>query len=104
MSTINRFSSRRKRLDHAFLSARLKHAKSYRRIAGYFRSSIFELVGEEIASIPTVQIVCNSELDAADVVVSKHAREMASRNVGTRLPPKWRRCCIVSVTADYTNF
>ena len=77
MSNINRFSSRRKRLDHAFLSDRLKDATSYKRIAGYFRSSIFELVGEEIAAIPKVQIVCNSELDAADVAISKHARETA---------------------------
>jgi len=51
MSEIHRFSSRRQRLDHAFLSARLKDAKSYRRIAGYFRSSIFELVGEEITAL-----------------------------------------------------
>ena len=71
MSEIHRFSSRRQRLDHAFLSARLKEASSYKRIAGYCRSSIFELVGEEVAEIPKVQIVCNSELDAADVVVSK---------------------------------
>lgn len=76
-SGIRRFSSRRQRLDHAYLNARLKGARSYRRIAGYFRSSIFELVGEEIAAIPVVQIVCNSELDAADVAVSKHARETA---------------------------
>jgi len=54
MNTLNRFSSRRERLDHAFLAQRLKGAKSYRRIAGYFRSSIFELVGEEIAAIPKV--------------------------------------------------
>jgi len=77
MNTLNRFSSRRERLDHAFLAQRLKGAKSYRRIAGYFRSSIFELVGEEIAAIPKVQVVCNSELDAAEVVVSKHVRETA---------------------------
>lgn len=77
MSEIRRFSSRRQRLDHAFLNQKLKGAKSYRRIAGYFRSSIFELVGEEIATIPTVQVVCNSELDAADVLISKHARETA---------------------------
>ena len=77
MNPINRFSSRRQRLDHAFLRDRLKRAKSYKRIAGYFRSSIFELVGEEIATIPSVQIICNSELDAADVVISKHVREMA---------------------------
>jgi transposase-like protein len=57
MNSINRFSSRHQRLDHAFLRDRLKNAKSYKRIAGYFRSSIFELVGEEIANIPTVQII-----------------------------------------------
>jgi superfamily II DNA or RNA helicase len=77
MSEIRRFSSRHGRLDHAFLNEKLKGARSYRRIAGYFRSSIFELVGEEIAAIPKVQVVCNSELDAADVLISKHARETA---------------------------
>jgi hypothetical protein len=77
MAEIHRFSSRRQRLDHSFLANRLKDAKSYKRIARYLRSSIFELVGEEIADIPHVQIVCNSELDAADVVVSKHVRETA---------------------------
>ena|SRR5712692_10229074 len=77
MTGIYRFSSRRQRLDRAFLNDTLKGAKSYKRIAGYFRSSIFELVGEEISQIPEVQIVCNSELDVADVVVSKHVRETA---------------------------
>ena len=77
MEALHRFSSRRQRLDHAFLNKRLRGAKAYRRIAGYFRSSIFELVGEEIAQIPKVQVVCNSELDAADVAVAQHARETA---------------------------
>src|SRR5262245_31197210 len=77
MDALRRFSSRRQRLDHAFLNQRLASARAYRRIAGYFRSSIFELVGEEIARIPQVQVVCNSELDAADVVVAQHARETA---------------------------
>jgi hypothetical protein len=86
VSDINRFSSRRQRLDHAFLSERLKGARSYKRIAGYFRSSIFELVGEEIAAIPKVQVVCNSELDAADVAVSKHARETALKERWNETP------------------
>ncbi len=83
---MNRFSSRRQRLDHAFLSKKLAGAKSYRRIAGYFRSSIFELVGEEIAGIPKVQIICNSELDAADVAVSKHVRETALKERWNEAP------------------
>ena len=82
-SSNQRFSSRRERLDHSFHSKRLAGAKSSCRIAGYFRSSIFELVGEEIEGIPKVQIVCNSELDAADVAVSKHVRE-------TALKERWR--------------
>ena len=49
MAAITRFSSRRQRLDRAFLARRLKDARSYRRTGDYFRSSIFELVGEEIA-------------------------------------------------------
>ena len=86
MTNIQRFSSRRQRLDHAFLNEKLKGARSYKRIAGYFRSSIFELVGEEIAAIPEVRIVCNSELDAADVAVSKNVRETALKERWNEVP------------------
>lgn len=86
MSGIRRFSSRRQRLDHAFLNQKLAGARSYRRIAGYFRSSIFELVGEEIAGIPKVQVICNSELDAADVLISEHARETALKERWNEAP------------------
>ncbi len=88
MTDIRRFSSRQQPLDHVFLRDRLKGARSYRRIAGYFRSSIFELVGEEIADIPCVQIVCNSELDAADVVVSRHVRETALKERWNEAAPE----------------
>ncbi len=77
MADLNRFSSRRQPLDQAFLAQKLRGANSYKRIAGYFRSSIFELVGEEIEAIERVQIVCNSDLDPADIKVSRHARETA---------------------------
>ncbi len=88
MSGIRRFSSRRQRLDHAFLNEKLKGARAYRRIAGYFRSSIFELVGEAIADIPVVQVVCNSELDARDVIVAKHAQETALKERWNEEPPE----------------
>ncbi|GAB6162208.1 hypothetical protein JCM12298_13670 [Desulfothermus naphthae] len=74
---INRFSSRRVCFKRNFLAEKLKNAKVYKRIAGYFRSSIFELIGEEISRIPKVQVVCNSDLDVADIAVSKYAREVA---------------------------
>jgi len=67
---IRRFSSRTERLDTEFLAESLKGASKYFRIAGYFRSSIFELVGEEIAQIPEVKIICNSELDMVDFQVA----------------------------------
>jgi len=86
MSDIHRFSSRRGRLDQVFLSGKLKDARSYKRIAGYFRSSIFELVGEEIAAIPLVQIVCNSDLDVLDIAASKLARESALKERWNEMP------------------
>lgn len=86
MSAIKRFSSRRQRLDREFLAVRLAGALSYRRIAGYFRSSIFELVGEEVAGIPDVRIVCNSELDATDIGISKAVREAKLKEVWNELP------------------
>jgi len=88
MVDLKRFSSLRTRLDHAFLRDRLKAARSYKRIAGYFRSSIFELVGEEIAGIPQVRIVCNSELDAADVAVSRQVRETALKERWNQAAPE----------------
>ncbi len=74
---LNRFSSRSGRLSHVFLKDRLADAKCYRRIAGYFRSSIFELVDEEIAGIDCIEIVCNSDLDPRDIKASRLARESA---------------------------
>lgn len=87
MTGIQRFSSRRQRLDKEFLAQRLHGAVSYRRIAGYFRSSIFELVGEEIGDIPDVRIVCNSELDLADIRVSQAAREAALKETWNEVSP-----------------
>lgn len=85
-STVRRFSSLHGRLDRIFLADRLRGATSYRRIAGYFRSSLLELVGEEIGQIPFVQIVCNSDLDPADINVSKAARETALKAQWGQVP------------------
>lgn len=87
MTGIQRFSSRRQRLDKEFLAQRLHGAVSYRRIAGYFRSSIFELVGEQISDIPDVRIVCNSELDLADIRVSQAARVAALKETWNEVSP-----------------
>lgn len=73
---IRRYSSRTEALDKEFLAKALDGASKYYRIAGYFRSSIFELIGEEISKIPEVKIVCNSELDAMDFQVAS-GRAMA---------------------------
>lgn len=72
---IKRFSSRTSRLSHTFLKNRLQNAIEYKRIAGYFRSSIFDLVNEEVAGIERVRIVCNGDLDPQDIKASRLARE-----------------------------
>lgn len=72
---IRRFSSRLERLDRSFLAGHLRGARAYRRIAGYFTSSLFEVAGEWLSAIPEVQIVCNGDLSPEDLQVAK-VREM----------------------------
>lgn len=67
---ITRHSSRRQKLDKSFLIPLLERAVRYRRIAGYFTSSLFEVAGEHIKSIPDVQIVCNADIRSEDLRVS----------------------------------
>lgn len=73
---IKRHSSRLQRLDASILNQRLAGATSYDRIAGYFRSSLLEVAGESIASVAgQVRVVCNSDLEPADVVTAKAAQQ-----------------------------
>lgn len=81
---IRRFSSRHGRLQHVFLKETLAGARSYLRIAGYFRSSLFELVNEQLEGLDEIRIVCNSDLDPQDVGVARTAREQ-----GLALKEKW---------------
>ena len=74
--TINRYSSRRENLRTSFFTKRLKNAKSYDRIAGYFSSSIIEIAGEEIEKMKgNVRIICNSQLQIDDVKSIKSANQ-----------------------------
>jgi len=72
---MNRFSSRCQHLDRSFLAARLHGATAYDRIAGYFSSSLLELVGEELEALQgKVRVVCNSDLHPLDVETAKAAK------------------------------
>jgi hypothetical protein len=70
---LQRFSSRRHRLYDAFLADRLKSAASYDRIAGYFQSSLLDLAAVEFKAIKHVRIVCNTEVNPADVHAIRQA-------------------------------
>lgn len=69
--TIRRFSSRTHRLDASFLLQHLQGARSYKRIAGYFTSSLFEVANELLESIPEVKIVCNVDIHPDDLKVAQ---------------------------------
>src|SRR6266436_6878303 len=70
--TLRRFSSRLEPLSKGFLDNRLAGAVAYDRIAGYFRSSVFEIAGEAFDRIDgPIRIVCNSGLDVRDVDVAR---------------------------------
>lgn len=78
---LQRHSSRRNRLDQAVLNQRLEGAISYDRIAGYFRSSLFEVAGEALAKVTgPVRIICNSDLDPQDLVTAAAAQAALRRS------------------------
>ena len=78
---MQRHSSRRDRLDQSVLAQRLTGAVSYDRIAGYFRSSLFEVAGEALASVAgPVRIICNSDLDPQDLVTAAAAQAALRRS------------------------
>ncbi len=73
---IKRFSSRREKLDTTFINKRLINAVSYDRIAGYFRSSMLEIAGEQIDTMNgKVRVICNSDIDPKDVETAKAAQQ-----------------------------
>jgi SNF2 family DNA or RNA helicase len=69
--SIRRFSSRTHRLDQSVLLQHLQGARSYKRIAGYFTSSLFEVAHEQLESIPDIKIVCNVDIDPNDLKVAQ---------------------------------
>src|SRR6516164_11077381 len=71
---IERFSSRREALGDV-LTKRLSGATCYLRIAGYFRSSLLEVVGEALEGVGEIRVVCNGDLDPYDVKVAKAASD-----------------------------
>lgn len=78
---LQRHSSRRNRLDQAVLTKRLDGAVSYDRIAGYFRSSLFEVAGEAITKVAgPVRVICNSDLDPQDLITAAAAQAALRRS------------------------
>ena len=77
---IHRLFSRQQPLGASFLADRLVGAQFYDRIAGFFRSSIFEVACEALDSMTgKVRIICNSELLAEDVITAKAAQQAMRR-------------------------
>jgi hypothetical protein len=78
---LERHSSRRTRLNHTVLAKRLDGAISYDRIAGYFRSSLFEVAGESLAKVGgPIRIICNSDLDPQDLNTAAAAQAAFRRS------------------------
>jgi len=74
-------SSRRNRLDQAVLNTLLEGAQSYDRIAGYFRSSLFEVAGEALAGVNgKIRVICNSDIDPEDMKTAAAAQAAMRRS------------------------
>ena len=75
-----RIRASERRSPKPLLRPRLREAKGYDRIAGYFSSSILEVAGEALESVEgPVRVVCNSGLSCADVEVAKAAQAAMRR-------------------------
>ncbi len=99
---LTRHSSRRTRLDHAVLNQRLEGAVSYDRIAGYFRSSLFEVAGEALAKVTgPIRIICNSDLDPQDVVTAAAAQAALRRSWCSGKPEDAPPCAMPRYRALY---
>ncbi|CAM4444482.1 helicase-related protein [Deinococcus marmoris] len=72
---INRFSARLGRIDQSFLIPRLTGAVQYDRISGYFTSSVLHLLREPFDSVKRIRMICNSDLNPADVAIAQLADE-----------------------------
>jgi superfamily II DNA or RNA helicase len=71
---IRRFSSRRQKLAQSFLAERLRGAKAYDRIAGYFCASILETAGEALHTVEgPIRVVCNSGVQIQEVATARAA-------------------------------
>ncbi len=78
---LKRHSSRITPLDREVLNRRLDGAVGYDRIAGYFRSSLFEVAGESLAKVAgPVRIICNSDLDPQDLATAAAAQAALRRS------------------------
>lgn len=72
---INHFPSRRQPLSTSFIKEKLKGAVSYDRIAGFFRSSLLEVAGDQLKTMTgKIRLVCNSDIDQRDVSTAKAAQ------------------------------
>ena len=97
--SLQRYRSRTADLHGDFLAEALKGARRYLRIAGYFRSSVFEVAGEALEAVPEVKILCNYDLDAADLMAAGGEAELKARwnEEDPGMPP----CCAGSSTAGW---
>ena len=100
---LQRHSSRRNRLDQAVLNQRLNGAASYDRIAGYFRSSLFEVAGEAVMAVTgKVRIICNSDLDPKDLETAAAAQAALRRSWCAGRPEEAPPAAIPRYQALYT--
>ena len=88
---IQRYSSHRSPLKN-FLATQLQGARRYDRIAGFFSSSLLEVVGEALERMTPedgkacVRVVCNSSLNPLDVQTARAAKWGMHREWCASLP------------------
>lgn len=86
---IERYSSRKVDISKDFLQESLKGAIKYDRIAGYFSSSILELIYTQIETMEgQTRIICNSSLYSNDIKTAQKADKVLKKEWYSNKPEK----------------
>lgn len=74
-----------------YVSNLLTSANTYKRLAGYFTSSVLPLIGNKIKNLnDNCQIICNCDVNPKDVATSKLADKVTEKALIKELNKEWK--------------
>lgn len=74
LSGVERHSALSGPLIDTFLRRRIRGATELTRISGYFRSTLFHAIRDDLSDLQKIRLLCNAELDPRDIITAQCAK------------------------------